>query len=211
MGDMPDHEPIRAIFGLGNPGLAYRKNRHNAGFLFLDYLLEHPDTRVLGKNRRHQAILHEVALFGRPVLLVQPQTFMNLSGRSYAGVMANRNWTPAQTLLVYDDLDLPFASFRLRRGGSAGGHKGVLSILQQAGTREIPRIRIGIQGDEPYDDAADYVLTDFRPAELSRLTELWGKVYKALESVLLAGIDEAMNLYNRRGEGGPGPAEARRG
>lgn len=206
---MPELEPVRAIFGLGNPGLAYRKNRHNAGFLFLDYLVDHRDTRVLSQGKKHQAVIHEVQLFGQKVLLVQPQTYMNLSGRSYAGVMAYRNWTPAQTLLVYDDLDLPFGVFRLRRGGSAGGHKGVLSILQQAGTTDVPRIRIGIAGDEPYDDAADYVLRDFPPDQWSQLTDLWGKVYKALESVIVAGIDQAMNQFNRRGEGGSGPDDPR--
>ena len=206
---MPELEPIRAIFGLGNPGLAYRKNRHNAGFLFLDYLVDHRDTRVLSQGKKHQAVIHEVQLFGQKILLVQPQTYMNLSGRSYAGVMAYRNWAPSQTLLVYDDLDLPFGIFRLRRGGSAGGHKGVLSVLQQAGTTEVPRIRIGIAGSEPYDDAAEYVLRDFPPDQWSQLTDLWGKVYKALESVIVAGIEQAMNQFNRRGEGGAGPVDPR--
>ena len=85
----------------------------------------------------------------------------------------------------------------------------MLSILQHAGTTEVPRIRIGIAGDAAYDDAAEYVLRDFPPDQWSQLTDLWGKVYKALESVIVAGIDQAMNQFNRRGEGGPGPADPR--
>jgi len=206
---MPDPADVRAIFGLGNPGLAYRFNRHNAGFLFLDRLLR--DDRVTRLERRDEASsrVDWVLLGGARLLLVRPQTFMNLSGAAFGAILAAHGWEPCQTLLIYDDLDLPLGSFRLRSRGAPAGHRGVRSILEKAGTTAVPRLRIGVGPRPPEVEAADFVLADFTAAERSRLEAVFDGAADALVCVLTEGLTVAMSRYNvRRTPPGPesGPA-----
>jgi PTH1 family peptidyl-tRNA hydrolase len=189
-----------AIFGLGNPGLAYRETRHNAGFLFLDYLIRQRNVQVRIKKKKYQAIIQEAHLFGRDVHLIKPQTFMNLSGSAYQLVTAAWHLTPERTLVIYDDLDLPLGQFRIRTRGSSGGQRGMASIIRQAGTHEIPRIRIGIRPEsDDYGDAADFVLQTMTMKEKRILEGLFVTMYDALESIFRFGYEKAMAIYNNPG------------
>lgn len=187
-----DPESVLAIFGLGNPGLGYRYTRHNAGFLFLDYLVRREDVTVLAGKRKYDSRLERVHLFGRTVHLIKPQTFMNLSGEAFTQVLDAYHLTPRQTMVIYDDLDLPFGTFRIRARGSSGGHRGMESIIRMAGTSDIPRLRIGITGEAGYDDAVEYVLGEFTNEERQTLPRLFSLMGQALESVLVEGVDAAM-------------------
>ena len=163
---MTDSADLRAVFGLGNPGLAYRFHRHNAGFLFLERVLQ--DARVTRLEHRTEllSLVDWVAVGGARYLLVRPQTFMNLSGQAFESVLAAHGWVPRQALLVYDDLDLPLGSFRLRTRGASAGHRGVRSILEAARTTAVPRLRLGVGPRPPEADAADFVLADFTAADV---------------------------------------------
>jgi PTH1 family peptidyl-tRNA hydrolase len=189
-----------AIFGLGNPGLAYRETRHNAGFLFLDYLVRQKTVPVRIKKRKYQAIIQAAHLFDRDVHLIKPQTFMNLSGTAYQLVTAAWHIPPERTMVIYDDLDLPLGQFRIRLKGSSGGHRGMASIIRQAGTPDIPRIRIGIRpADDDYGDAADFVLQTMTMREKRILEGLFATMYDALESIFQFGYEKAMAIYNNPG------------
>lgn len=193
---MPESE-ISAIFGLGNPGPRYENNRHNAGFLFLDWLSASRGVRVLETCRRNHAEARKAEVFGRPVTLVKPMTFMNLSGDAFRGWTGSLRLKPCQTIVVYDDLDLPFGTLRVRARGSSGGHKGMESIILEAGTDEIPRVRFGIgSADRPL-DAVGFVLSDFTPSEMAELPDLFKRVRDALRTALAAGLQAAMNRFNQ--------------
>jgi len=200
MGETGAADSIRIIFGLGNPGLAYRHNRHNAGFLFLDRLLSQPDHRLIGRERGTRAVLERVELWGRPVLLVRPQTYMNLSGEAYVRVLADEAVLPQQTLIVYDDLALPLGRLRIRQRGSAGGHRGMASIIERSGTAEIPRLRLGIGPAESPADTIAWVLSDFSPAEREVLARVFDRSVEALRTILSDGILRAMSSHNQAGE-----------
>ncbi|MBN2431235.1 MAG: aminoacyl-tRNA hydrolase [Acidobacteria bacterium] len=197
---MADEARPDAIFGLGNPGLAYRETRHNAGFLFLDYLIRRRRVPVRTKKRRYQAVIQEAYLFGQDVHLIKPQTFMNLSGVAYQLVLAAWHLSPGQTMVVYDDLDLPLGHFRIRTRGSSGGHRGMANIIERSGTQDIPRIRIGIRPeDEEYGDAAEYVLHPLTVKERQILDGLFERMYEALELIYRSGYERAMAIYNNPG------------
>ncbi len=183
------------IVGLGNPGERYARTRHNIGFRSVETLAERHGLTF--RNQRANSEIAEGYIRGQRVVLVKPQTYMNLSGQA---VSALRNWykiDPARELLIiYDDLDLPFARLRLRERGSAGTHNGMRSIVAQLGTTEFPRLRVGIGQPPANMDAADYVLSRFTPEEEAVLPELLTRVADAVEVVLGEGLTTAMNRYN---------------
>ena len=203
MGVSGDADSIRIVFGLGNPGLAYRDNRHNSGFLFLDHLLSRDGTRLVRRERGCRSVLEWVELWERSVLLVRPQTFMNLSGEAYVQVLDREAASPRQSLVVYDDLDLLPGSFRIRERGSAGGHRGMASIIERAGTTEIPRLRLGIGRADRSGDAVGYVLADFSPEERALLSGVFDRSAEALRTILLEGIQPAMCRHNQAGAASP--------
>ncbi|NJL04601.1 MAG: aminoacyl-tRNA hydrolase [Chloroflexaceae bacterium] len=184
------------IVGLGNPGAQYARTRHNVGFMALDRLAERHGLRF--GVRRANAELVEGHMRGQRVVLAKPQTFMNLSGRS---VVALKNWYKidlAESLLVvYDDLDLPFARLRLRQRGSAGTHNGMRSIVNLTGTTEFARLRIGIDKPPPQWDVANYVLSRWSSAEEAELPALLDHTSEVIETIIEHGVDAAMNQYNR--------------
>ncbi len=203
---MTDSADLRAVFGLGNPGLAYRFHRHNAGFLFLERLLRDDRIRRLEHRAEALSLVDWVAVGGSRFLLVRPQTFMNLSGQAFESVLAAHGWTPRQALLVYDDLDLPLGAFRLRTRGATAGHRGVRSILEAARTTTVPRLRLGVGPRPPEVDAADFVLADFTAAERPRLEAVFDDAVDALLSALDEGLAAAMNRFNvRRAPSRPDP------
>lgn len=183
------------IVGLGNPGERYVRTRHNIGFRSVDTLAERHGLTF--RPQRANSQLAEGNIHGQRVVLAKPQTYMNLSGQA---VVALCNWykiDPARELLViYDDLDLPFAKLRIRERGSAGTHNGMRSIVAQLGTTEFPRLRVGIGQPPGKMAAADYVLGRFTPDEEAALPDLLGRIADAVEVILREGLTTAMNRYN---------------
>ncbi len=183
------------IVGLGNPGAQYARTRHNIGFDAVDALAARHGLEFRGK--RANSLIAEGNIAGQRVALAKPQTYMNLSGQA---VSALRSWykiDPARELLVvYDDLDLPFAKLRFRERGSAGTHNGMRSIVAQLDGGEFPRLRVGIGQPPGRMDAAAYVLGRFTKEEEAERPFLLDNIADAIEVVLREGLVAAMNRYN---------------
>ena len=185
---------LSLIAGLGNPGPQYAANRHNIGFRCLDRLAaEHGLTF---DRRQKRALTARGVIAGREVLLVKPQTFMNESGRAVVPLARFYKVPPARLLVVYDDLDLPPGTLRLRPSGGSGGHRGMRSIIAQLGSQEFPRLRIGIGRPPGRMDPAAYVLQDFAPEEWPLMEETLARAIAAIEVWLTEGLDAAMSRYN---------------
>ncbi len=187
------------IVGLGNPGPQYVANRHNVGFRCLERLAA---TRGLAFDKRQKrACVALEAIRGRRVILAQPQTFMNESGRAVVPLARFYRVTLERLLVVYDDLDLPLGTVRLRPEGGSGGHKGMRSIIEHlGGQRAFPRLRIGIGRPPGLMDPAAYVLQNFSAAEEPQVEETLEWAVAAVETWLCDGIEAAMSQYNRGSE-----------
>jgi peptidyl-tRNA hydrolase, PTH1 family len=191
------------VVGLGNPGIEYQFTPHNAGFLAIDRLAEQNGVAVA--NRRCRALTARTRIAGREVVLAKPETYMNLSGIAVQALVRELQVDARRDLIViYDEVDLPLGTLRIRERGSSGGHNGVKSISGALGTEEWLRIRIGIAPDA---DAAaesarrnrkDYVLTPWRNAQLEVVNEMLDRTARAVETVLAKGAGAAMNEFNRR-------------
>ena len=194
---------MKLIVGLGNPGIEYQFTPHNAGFLALDRIAEHCGVTLA--NRRCRALTAKARLAGQEVLLAKPETFMNLSGLSMAALVRELEITvPSHDLIViYDELDLPLGTLRIRERGSENGHNGAISVSGALGTQEWLRIRIGVgklplaDGTEVKAGGTDYLLSPMRKAELAVLDEVLDRVGSAVEAVLGQGLSAAMNEFNR--------------
>lgn len=187
----------KAIVGLGNPGPEYRDTRHNVGWRVVDLLAQR--WRAPKPPRRQRGQKAEVVALergGERVLLVKPLTYMNDSGVAVQALAEKDGLQPGDALIVYDDLDLPFGRVRVRRGGSAGGHRGVRSLIDRLGTSDFPRVRIGIGRPPPGMDPIDYVLTEFNPDERPAIQEAVERAADALEVILDEGLEAAMNRFN---------------
>lgn len=187
---------MKIIVGLGNPGREYAQTRHNIGFMVVDRLAQLASAS--GWKRRFQADLCETVFEGEPVVLVKPQTYMNLSGHAVRQVVHWYRVPVSDLLVIFDDLDLPFGALRLRARGSAGGHRGLASIIEQLGTQDVPRLRIGI-GRGP-GEATAHVLSRFTSEEAQRLPLIIDRAVEAVRLWLTAGITAAMNEINRRAD-----------
>src|SRR5271170_3501039 len=193
---------VKLIVGLGNPGIEYQFTPHNAGFLAVDRIAE--DCGVMLTNRRGRALTARAKLAGQDVLLAKPETFMNLSGLSVAALVQEFEISPADILVLYDELALPLGTIRIRPDGRSNGHNGVKSISSVLGTEEWLRIRIGVgkpalaDGREIKAGGRDYLLSQFRKQELVVLDEVLDRVEDAVEAVLTEGVSTAMNRFNRR-------------
>src|SRR5213594_2176292 len=187
----------RLIVGLGNPESEYADTRHNLGFACVRELARRFDVRV--DKRRWQSLVGRSE--ARGVWLVMPQTYMNLSGQAVARALKDTGLTPQQTWVVYDELDLPMCRMRIRRGGSGAGHNGVRSLIESLGTDDFVRFRVGIGKPSRQGSAAGrhYVHGRFTKAEAERLPQVINGVADALELALQAGIERAMDRYNRAG------------
>jgi PTH1 family peptidyl-tRNA hydrolase len=192
--------PAALIVGLGNPGKAYASHRHNVGFMVIQRLARAHSIRLDRRQRRVR--LGQGTIAGHPALLAMPQTFMNLSGQAVRPLLRRYAISPTQMLVVYDDLDLPLGWLRLRPEGGSGGHKGMQSLIEHLGTRQFPRLRLGIDRPPGRMDPADYVLTPFRRDQQTRVDEVLDRAVTAVECWLREGIVAAMNAYN------PGPADS---
>lgn len=181
---------------LGNPGERFEGTRHNVGFLAADALERRE--RVSVTRLKNRALTATVTLGGQSVLVMKPVTFMNLSGEA-VGPTARFYKVPADHVLVIsDDTDLPLGKLRVRRGGSAGGHNGLKSIIQHLGTDQFPRIKVGV-GHKPHPDydMADWVLSRFQGEDRAVIEAAAEKAVEAAECYIARGADEAMNRYNR--------------
>ncbi len=187
------------MVGLGNPGLKYEFTRHNIGFRIVDSLAQDIEIEFKGVKSYHSLISRGM-INNHKVMLVKPQTFMNLSGRAVSKVVSYYKIALQDLLIVYDDLNLELGQIRIRKKGSAGGHKGMESIMQYLNSEEIPRLRIGI--DNPLVnfnfDCVSYVLSNFNSDEKDKIGELIQLSTKAIKTIIEDDFEKAMRKYNRK-------------
>jgi len=183
-----------AVF-LGNPGLRYENTRHNAGFICADIIAKEVDAKI--NRARFNALTAAIKLGGQQVLLLKPQTYMNLSGNSVKQAMRYYKLPLDNVIVVSDDVSLPAGKLRVRRRGSAGGHNGLKSIIDKCGGENFLRVRIGV-GAPPHEDydMADWVLSKLSVEEKKSISETALKAAAALERIIMQGIEEAMAEYN---------------
>ena len=182
------------LVGLGNPGREYRQTRHNVGFLVVNELCKEMNIRLT--RMQAKALVGNGLLVGSKVILAKPQTFMNLSGQSVASLVKFYKVPLNQLLVILDDLDLPLGTLRIRPVGGSAGNKGLMSIIQQLGTDEFPRMRLGIGRPPGQKNGADYVLQDFQNSEMDLVKEVLAKASRAAKIFVANGIDQAMNQFN---------------
>ncbi|MDD3654113.1 MAG: aminoacyl-tRNA hydrolase [Desulfotomaculaceae bacterium] len=188
---------MKIIVGLGNPGREYALTRHNIGFMVIDRLAL--ALKVKLEKKLLKSLVGQVQIGGEKVILVKPQTYVNLSGEAVGALINWYRLTASDLLVVYDDLDLPPGKLRIRPGGSSGGHKGVQSIIQIIGTESFPRMRVGIgRPTVPEFETADYVLGQISGSEVQIFNEVLKLAPEAVHCIVREGIERAMNLYNRR-------------
>ena len=184
----------KIIVGLGNPGPRYAGTRHNVGFLCIDRLAERWNVAL--SDRRQHAVLGQEEVAGTPVVLAKPRTFMNNSGEAVRYLLARFRAQPSDLVIIYDEMDLPLGTIRLRPRGGAAGHQGMASIINVLGVNKFPRVRVGIDKPESADDWIRYVLEPFREEELTVVRDVVERVAAALDSLLEQGMDRAMNRFN---------------
>jgi len=183
-----------AIIGLGNPGPKYSKTRHNIGFMVIDEISEKEGFEF---KEKPLFLISKGSLGSEDFVLVKPLTFMNRSGLAVKEVLSSFNIPHERLIIIQDDLDMDIGRIKIRKTGSSGGHKGILSIIEQIGTKDFIRVKIGI-GKDPFIPAEDYVLSKFKSEEKPIIKEAIKTVVDAIESILREGVDRAMNIYNKR-------------
>lgn len=184
------------VAGLGNPGSEYVGTRHNLGFMVVERLAKDGSVRFTRGAGDTEAA--QIRVSARPVVLIKPQTFMNRSGDAVAAWLARLGSPPERLLVVHDELDLPLGRLRIAAAAGAGGHRGVRSIQEVLGTQEFPRVRLGIGRPEADEAAADRVLTDFTPDEISVAAAMVDRAVEAVRCLIVDGVARAMNRYNVR-------------
>ena len=188
---------MKLIVGLGNPGIEYQFTPHNLGFLAIDRIAANLGVEV--RNRQCRALTARAEIAGQAVLLAKPETFMNLSGLSVGELVAEYQADVKSDLIViYDELDFPLGTMRVRQRGSSAGHNGIESILGAVGTDEFLRIRLGIAPEKKVSDSVKFVLTPFRKAQLKVVDEVLDSAASAVEMILKEGPAAAMNKFNRK-------------
>ena len=185
------------IVFLGNPGPRYAGTRHNAGFMAADAMEKDKGVKI--NRSRFKALTATVSFGGESVLLMKPQTYMNLSGEAVAQAVRFYKIAPDHVIVISDEMSLPIGALRLRRKGSAGGHNGLKNIISHLGTEEFPRIRMGV-GSVPHPDydVKDWVLSVFRDKDAELMADCAARAAKAAECYIVNGPDRAMNIYNSK-------------
>jgi PTH1 family peptidyl-tRNA hydrolase len=190
---------VKLIVGLGNPGIEYQFTPHNLGFRTIDHIANGLGIEV--RNRQCRALTARTMLAGESVVLAKPETYMNLSGISVVELVEEHQIDVKRDLIViYDELDLPLGTMRIRQRGSSAGHNGVESILGTLGTDEFLRIRLGVAPDHKIGDGAKFVLTPFRKAQEKVVDEVLDAAALAVEVILKEGPAAAMNRFNRKND-----------
>jgi len=187
------------VAGLGNPGEEYALTPHNLGFLTVDRLAERHGIRITRKDSKALVGLGEIG--GREVMLAKPQTYMNLSGTSLAPLMEKHSIDLASLMVVYDELDLPWGSLRIKPRGSAAGHNGMKSVVASLKTTGIVRLRIGVHPGHPLHSGTEYLLAPMKRSQMKELDELIGLAADAVGSIIAEGVEKAMTKFNRRAPG----------
>jgi PTH1 family peptidyl-tRNA hydrolase len=185
---------MKLIVGLGNPGLQYAATRHNIGFEAIDSIAEAHGIPI--ERNKFKALIGEGTIKGEKVILMKPQTYMNLSGEALRKCMDWNKLTKEDIVVIYDDVALEVGQLRLRKTGSAGGHNGIKSIISHLGSQDFMRVKVGVGEKPPGWDLANYVLGRFTEAEMKLICPKLNDVVKAIEVLVDQGIDKAMNEYN---------------
>lgn len=193
---------MKVVVGLGNPGSSYARSRHNVGFWVVDRLAERHDLRVSKRQYRSQTAQGRIA--GETVLLMKPQTYMNVSGEAVGRARRALGLGPSEFVVVYDDLDLALGRVRVRGEGGAGGHHGVESIIEALGSKAFPRVRVGIGRPASKSVNVDYLLDRMTKEETESLSDSVERAADAVETILGAGVLPAMNQFNGRTANGSG-------
>lgn len=180
------------IVGLGNPGKEYEDTRHNAGFMLIDRVSSFFGIKF---KRAGKALYGEGSIAGKEVILLKPQTFMNLSGEAVSEFKTKYLIEPESIIAAFDDVDLPLGKIRIRKGGGSGGQKGIKSMIEHLGSSDFRRIRLGI-GRPDHGDIVAHVLSPFAPEEGEAVEEMMKRGAEALQTILAEGIDAAMNKFN---------------
>jgi PTH1 family peptidyl-tRNA hydrolase len=187
------------VVGLGNPGPSYAGNRHNVGAMVLDELAARAGVKLSpGKGKRARTLIGEGRLAGRRVVLARPTSYMNESGGPVRGLLDYHSIPPTDLVVLHDELDIPFAGVRLKRGGGEGGHNGLRSITRSTGTKDYLRVRVGIGRPPGRQDPADFVLKDFSATERKELDLLVAEAADATEELLALGLEAAQNVVHPR-------------
>ena len=187
------------VVGLGNPGDEYEDTPHNLGFRVIDLLAQRHSIRVSRKDSKALTGVGEIE--GKAVMLAKPQTYMNLSGTSVQPLMEKHSLGPADLILVYDELDLPWGELRIKPRGSAAGHKGPTSVIGSLGTQEFVRVRLGINPGREIREGAEYLLAPIKRSQLKETEELIGRGADAVASIIAEGVEKSMTKFNRRAQG----------
>lgn len=187
---------MKLIVGLGNPGIQYAATRHNIGFEALDTLAE--TSHISVNKNKFKALIGEGSIGGEKVVLMKPQTYMNLSGEAVGACSSWYKINPDDIIILYDDVSLEVGQLRIRKSGSAGGHNGIKSIIAHLGTEKFPRVKIGVGEKPPGWNLADYVLGRFSEEEIKVLCPRLKEVAEAVEVIVKKDIDTAMNCYNSK-------------
>jgi PTH1 family peptidyl-tRNA hydrolase len=179
---------------LGNPGEEYRKTRHNAGFLFAEWMEEYKSLKI--RRLKFRALYGDMKLGDKKGLVILPQTYMNDSGIAVKGYASAYGIKPEKIIVVVDDINFPVGQIRIKRKGSSAGHNGMKSIIEHLGSEDFPRIKIGVSPKREGQDLRDYVLSDFTKADIETLDKLYESVYDAVCLTVGGDIDLAMQKYN---------------
>lgn len=183
------------VAGLGNPGPTYQWTRHNAGFLFLDRLADQENCAITRKS--FSALCGELNFAGERLILLKPQTFMNLSGVSVMQALQFHKLPLSNLIVIHDELDLPFGVVRLKNGGGHGGHNGLRSIMENLGKGEFTRLRIGI-GKSPHGDTTSHVLGKIPPDQMEVLPRILDGGVEMLKVMLAEGLPKSMSLFHNK-------------
>lgn len=189
------NENTYLIVGLGNPGKGYKQNRHNVGFLLVNQFV-HEENQSFSRLE-HKAMISKFQINGNRVIFAKPKTFMNNSGISVGGLSRFYKIPTKQIIVVYDDVDLPFHTLRLKPSGGSGGHNGIKSIVQHLSTDGFSRLRVGINRPPGKMKTPSYVLQDFSKTEFSELPLIYDRGIKAIKCWMDQGIEVAMNTFNQ--------------
>jgi len=187
-------EQTYLLIGLGNPGREYKDTRHNFGFMLIDRIAVRLNAR--GMKVQSKAIVMNTAYEGRKLILAKPQTFMNLSGQSVQGLVHFYKIPLTNVMILSDDLDIPFGTIRIRASGGPGGQRGLSSILESLGTKDVPRMRLGIGRPPGRMEAAAYVLQNFSRDEMQTLSEVLDHAADAVFAFVTDGLNKAMTNFN---------------
>lgn len=187
------------VAGLGNPGIKYSRTRHNIGFMVVEEIAHRYEIDL--KERYKQYRIGRCSIGGKDVILIEPLLYMNRSGVVIDNISNRFNLLPKNLIVIHDDLDMETGKLRIRSNGSPGGHKGIESIIQSISSKDFIRLKIGI-GRDTNIPAEEYVLRKFKKDEVASIKEAIKRAADAVASILIDGLDKAMNIFNKRGSSG---------